>query len=41
MVSVSAGATHSLALTAQGEVYSWGHSDVGALGHGPGVREGD
>lgn len=31
---VAAGAKHTLALTAKGEVYSWGHGDNGRLGHG-------
>lgn len=35
IVQVEAGATHSLALSAEGHVYSWGSSAFGALGHGP------
>ena len=34
--AVTAGATHSMALTEAGDVFSWGQSDFGALGHGPG-----
>lgn len=34
MVAVAAGAEHSLALTAAGEVYSWGSTSGGRLGHG-------
>ena len=33
-VSVSAGAGHSLALTADGAVWSWGSGNFGQLGHG-------
>ena len=33
-MSVSAGAAHSLALTAGGEVWSWGSGSSGRLGHG-------
>jgi len=33
-VSVSAGAGHSLALTADGAVWSWGGGSLGQLGHG-------
>ena len=33
-MSVSAGAFHSLALTADGAVWSWGHGSLGRLGHG-------
>ncbi|GBG27525.1 Myosin-9 [Hondaea fermentalgiana] len=32
--SVDAGEFHSLALTADGEVYTWGYGDRGQLGHG-------
>jgi len=34
IVSVATSDSHCLALTAQGEVYSWGDGDYGALGHG-------
>ena len=34
VVSVSAGSRHTLALTAQGAVFSWGWGHVGQLGHG-------
>lgn len=34
IVSVSAGSRHSLALSADGHVYSWGWGRVGQLGHG-------
>ena len=34
IVSVATGGDHCLALTAQGEVYSWGDGEYGALGHG-------
>ena len=33
-VSVSVGSSHSLALTADGSVWSWGHGNGGKLGHG-------
>ena len=33
-VSVSAASRHSLALTADGSVWSWGYGDCGKLGHG-------
>ncbi|XP_029696280.1 alsin isoform X2 [Takifugu rubripes] len=33
VVQVSAGAHHSLALTAQSEVFSWGNNSCGQLGH--------
>ena len=33
IVSVAAGASHSLAVTARGSVYSWGWGRAGALGH--------
>ncbi len=36
VVAVAAGNSHSMALTADGEVLSWGQSDWGALGHGGG-----
>lgn len=34
VVAVAAGMEHSLALTEGGEVYSWGTSEHGRLGHG-------
>ena len=34
VVAVSAGAGHSLALAADGSVWSWGDGDYGKLGHG-------
>ena len=34
MLSVAAGDTHTLALTASGTVLSWGNGDYGNLGHG-------
>jgi len=34
VVAVSAGGNHSLALTADGAVWSWGRGDNGRLGHG-------
>ena len=34
VVAVSAGGGHSLALTADGGVWSWGYGDNGKLGHG-------
>ncbi len=33
-VSVNSGGKHCLALSAEGEVYSWGEGDDGKLGHG-------
>eukprot|EP00955_Chlamydomonas_euryale_P113658 366229-Chlamydomonas_euryale.AAC.11 len=36
IVGIAAGSSHSLALTSAGELLSWGQSDFGALGHGPG-----
>lgn len=36
MVAIAAGADHCLALTAGGEVYSWGSGGNGRLGHGRG-----
>jgi len=35
VTSLALGTTHSMALTSSGEVYTWGHGDTGALGHGP------
>ena len=34
VVQVEAGLRHSMALTASGELYAWGKSDSGQLGHG-------
>ena len=34
VVAVSAGALHSLALTADGAVFTWGVGEGGCLGHG-------
>ena len=34
VVAVSAGGCHSLALTADGAVWSWGNGGAGSLGHG-------
>jgi len=34
IVSVATSDVHSLALSADGEVYSWGNNDFGTLGHG-------
>ena len=34
IVAISAGTTHSLALTASGVVYAWGNASVGQLGQG-------
>jgi alpha-tubulin suppressor-like RCC1 family protein len=34
IVSISAGCEHSVAVTAEGVMYSWGHGDGGRLGHG-------
>lgn len=36
VVALAAGSAHSMALTSQGEVLSWGQSSFGALGHGQG-----
>ena len=33
-VAVNSGGKHCLALTADGDVYSWGEGDDGKLGHG-------
>jgi alpha-tubulin suppressor-like RCC1 family protein len=33
-VAVNSGGKHCLALSAEGEVYSWGEGDDGKLGHG-------
>ncbi|CAN0449767.1 unnamed protein product, partial [Phaeothamnion confervicola] len=32
--AVAAGGSHSMALTAAGELYTWGFGELGALGHG-------
>jgi alpha-tubulin suppressor-like RCC1 family protein len=34
IIQIAAGGNHSLALTAEGKIYSWGRNDTGALGHG-------
>eukprot|EP01039_Chlorochromonas_danica_P010584 gene10584-11729_t len=34
IISVSAGSRHSLALSSEGHVYSWGWGHIGQLGHG-------
>jgi len=34
VVAVSAAAKHSLAITADGAVFSWGGGEIGCLGHG-------
>jgi len=34
VVALSAGAAHSLAVTAGGAFLTWGESEVGCLGHG-------
>jgi alpha-tubulin suppressor-like RCC1 family protein len=34
VVQVAAGSSHSMALTATGELYSWGEGHLGQLGHG-------
>jgi len=39
VVTVSAGANHSLALTADGSVWSWGRGGRGQLGHGDQQRQ--
>ena len=33
-VAVSSGGRHSMALTADGKVFSWGDGEYGQLGHG-------
>ena len=33
-VAVNSGGKHSIALSTEGEVYSWGESEDGKLGHG-------
>ena len=37
VVAVSAGVWHSLAITADGAVWSWGKGECGCLGHGEGL----
>ena len=37
VVAVSAGGAPSLAITADGAVFTWGHGDHGSLGHGEDV----
>ena len=39
VVAVSAGAMHSLALTADGDLWSWGEGEYGRLGHGDGQNQ--
>ena len=39
VVAVSAGLYHSLAITADGAVWSWGEADFGKLGHGDEQRQ--
>ena len=39
VVAVSAGAHHSLALTADGAVFTWGKGERGCLGHGEDVSD--
>ena len=39
VVAVAAGSVHSLALTADGAVWSWGGGVDGRLGHGDGQRQ--
>jgi E3 ubiquitin-protein ligase HERC2 len=34
VVQISAGCEHSGAITAAGELFTWGHGDGGRLGHG-------
>ena len=34
VVQAEAGCEHSVALTSDGELYTWGHGDSGRLGHG-------
>ena len=34
VVAVSAGGYHSLAITADGAVFTWGTGETGCLGHG-------
>ena len=34
VVSVDCGASHTVAVTAEGDVYTWGRGKFGALGHG-------
>ena len=37
VVAVSAGSEHSLAVTANGAVFTWGGGMYGCLGHGDGI----
>lgn len=39
VAQISCGFSHTGAVTAGGELFTWGHSPQGALGHGPGVTE--
>ena len=39
VLAVSAGEDHSLAITADGSVWSWGRGDLGRLGHGDGQNQ--
>ena len=39
VVAVSAGELHSLAITADGSIWSWGDGDWGQLGHGDEQRQ--
>ena len=37
VVAVSAGSEHSLTVTADGAVFTWGSGMTGCLGHGDGI----
>ena len=37
VVAVSAGSEHSLTVTANGAVFTWGGGKLGCLGHGDGI----
>jgi alpha-tubulin suppressor-like RCC1 family protein len=39
VVSIAAGSAHSIALTDEGDIYTWGKGDLGRLGHGAGGHE--
>ena len=39
VVSIAAGSAHSIALTDEGVIYTWGKGDLGRLGHGAGGHE--